>query len=154
MQVCFFRMTPGTRVMMHSGGCNARLNLSLGLLGCWTESRHLHFPHGEYISGNVFLVIPSRSGSGKYVRLAAWLRSRFKFPIRCHSSDATGPHMVYGAVNFIFPRFSPTGDDLCPLATPSLVASSTCWDDLPRLPLFSIYIYISLSLSLINTGYK
>eukprot|EP00435_Cladocopium_sp_Y103_P000171 s620_g1.t1 len=33
-EVCFFRMTPGTRVMMHSGGCNARLNLSLGLLGC------------------------------------------------------------------------------------------------------------------------
>eukprot|EP00435_Cladocopium_sp_Y103_P038425 s2736_g10.t1 len=33
-EVCFFRMTPGTRISMHSGGCNARINLSLGLLGC------------------------------------------------------------------------------------------------------------------------
>eukprot|EP00928_Gymnodinium_smaydae_P051505 TRINITY_DN35061_c0_g1_i1.p1 TRINITY_DN35061_c0_g1~~TRINITY_DN35061_c0_g1_i1.p1 ORF type:complete len:184 (-),score=10.12 TRINITY_DN35061_c0_g1_i1:343-894(-) len=33
-EVCFFRMTPGTRILLHTGGCNARLNLSLGLLGC------------------------------------------------------------------------------------------------------------------------
>ena len=38
-QVCFFRMKPGTKILMHSGGCNARLNLSLGLLGCSIAER-------------------------------------------------------------------------------------------------------------------
>ncbi|CAK9055975.1 Aspartyl/asparaginyl beta-hydroxylase (Aspartate beta-hydroxylase) (ASP beta-hydroxylase) (Peptide-aspartate beta-dioxygenase) [Durusdinium trenchii] len=33
-EVCFFRMSPGTRILLHTGGCNARLNLSLGLMGC------------------------------------------------------------------------------------------------------------------------
>lgn len=33
-EVCFFRMSAGTEVSTHNGGSNARLNLSLGLLGC------------------------------------------------------------------------------------------------------------------------
>lgn len=39
-EVTLFRTTPGTKVLLHNGGVNARLNVSLGLKGCagaWLE---------------------------------------------------------------------------------------------------------------------
>eukprot|EP00397_Hematodinium_sp_SG-2012_P056607 GEMP01070023.1.p1 GENE.GEMP01070023.1~~GEMP01070023.1.p1 ORF type:complete len:148 (+),score=37.80 GEMP01070023.1:87-530(+) len=33
-EASIFRVTPGTRVQLHNGGTNTRVNLSLGLFGC------------------------------------------------------------------------------------------------------------------------